>query len=67
MSSDPATRLRARRGSARWWALVVYHNAIVHPLLPFAEVLDVLPSRRARALAARMFEEHDRSFPEGAG
>lgn len=55
------------RETAMWWVAVVVHNAIVHPLLPAAEVLDRLPSRRARWVAARIFDLHDRTFPEGGG
>ena len=59
--------MHAERHSLRWWFLVVIHNVVIHPLMPVGEVLDLLPSRKARALAARLFAAHDRSFPEGAG
>lgn len=59
--------MRAQKHSVKWWAAVVIHNCVVHPLLPLAEVLDVLPFNRARRVAAVMFEAHDRTFPEGAG
>ena len=43
------------------------HNWCAHQLLPFGEVLDVLPSRRARYLADVIFAFHDATVPEGAG
>jgi hypothetical protein len=59
--------MQAEKYSAKWWVAVVVHNCIVHPLLPIGEVLDVLPSRRAKRIAALIFKAHDSSFPEGAG
>jgi hypothetical protein len=59
--------MQARRHSAKWWGLLVLHNNLVHPVLPLAEVLDVLPSRRLRRVAKLVFDAHDASYPEGAG
>ena len=52
------------RNSARWWALVVVHNAVIHPLLPLAELCAVLGLRR---IAEFVFWAHDRTVPDGAG
>ena len=55
------------RDSVKWWAAILVHNWVAHPLLPLAEVLDVIPSRRTKKVAAVLFEFHDMTFPEGAG
>ena len=55
------------RRSLTWWGRVFLHNWCAHQLLPFGEVLDVLPSRRARYLADVIFAFHDATVPEGAG
>lgn len=59
--------MNAPRHSPRWWTLVFLHNWGAHLLLPFGEVLDALPSRRARRAAKAVFAFHDATFPEGAG
>lgn len=51
----------------KWWGLVVVHNMIVHPCLPVADLLAVLPFKRGQRLAHLLFEAHDRTAPEGAG
>jgi hypothetical protein len=48
----------------QWWVLCVVHNIIVHPLLPAAEVLDVLGFRRASDF---VFWLHDNTVPDGGG
>lgn len=48
----------------RWWGLCLLHNCIVHPLLPIAEVLDSMGSKRA---AKAVFDLHDRTVPDGGG
>jgi hypothetical protein len=53
------------RGSRSWWAGVVVHNVVVHPLLPLAEVLDLGPTRKL--VASLLFDLHDATFPTGAG
>lgn len=59
--------MQARKHSAKWWGLVVLHNWGAHFLLPFGEVLDVVPSRRSKRVAQLIFDIHDHTFPDGAG
>lgn len=59
--------MNAPRHSPRWWSLVLLHNWVAHPVLPLGEVLDVLPSRRARRVAKAIFDLHDATFPAGGG
>lgn len=58
--------MTATRGSARWWALVIVHNALVHPVLPFAEALS-FGGPRCRRVADALYALHDASVPKGAG
>ena len=55
-----------QRNSPRWWALVVIHNALVHPVLPVAEVLSY-GGPRCRRVADALYALHDATYPEGAG
>jgi len=48
----------------RWWTLCVVHNAIVHPILPLAEVLDAMGFRK---IADAVFWVHDNTVPDGGG
>lgn len=59
--------MTGQRYSLRWWAFVVVHNCLVHPILPVADLFDVAPSRRLRRGAAFMFRIHDATAPKGAG
>lgn len=57
----------APRYSKRWWASSVVHNCIVHPCLPFADLIDLAPSSRVRSVAAFLYKAHDATAPVGAG
>lgn len=59
--------MQAHRHSVKWWGLVVLHNCVVHPWLPLADVLDTIPSRRAKRVAALVYLAHASTFPEGGG
>ena len=51
------------RYTARWWALSVVHNMVVHPLLPAADALHAIGLRRAAQI---VYDWHDKSAPMGA-
>ena len=59
--------MTAQPYSMKWWGLVVLHNSIIHPILPIAEVLDLIPSSHTKGLAAKLYALHDATYPEGAG
>lgn len=47
-----------------WWAKCFFHNWIVHPILPFADIVDAWgPNRFSQAI----YDLHDNSYPEGGG
>lgn len=52
---------------AWWWARVVVHNMLVHPLLPFADVAKHYGGRKACAVAGAVYWLHDVTVPDGAG
>lgn len=52
------------RRTPRWWALCLFHNWLVHPIMPLADLLDELGEKRVSGL---LYHLHDKSFPEGGG
>jgi hypothetical protein len=52
------------RKSVKWWSLLLFHNWVAHPILPFGEVLDRIPSVPAKLLASKIFKLHEKSYPE---
>lgn len=52
------------RRTPRWWALCLFHNWFVHPIMPLADLLDELGEKRVSGL---LYQLHDKSFPEGGG
>lgn len=48
----------------KWWLKSVFHNMIVHPVLPLA---DALSSTRFRGISFGVYYLHDHYVPEEAG
>jgi hypothetical protein len=47
-----------------WWAKCIFHNCIVHPMLPFADYID---SKRKNMISDFIYHIHDTSYPKGGG
>lgn len=54
-----------KRHEPRWWVRSVMHNCVVHPWLPFADAVDLVP--HLRVVSAVFYRAHDRTAPVGAG
>lgn len=48
----------------QWWSLVFFHNVIVHPMLPLAEILFTINTPLTNSIATIIFNLHDISYPE---
>lgn len=47
-----------------WWSLCLVHNMLVHPLMPFADLLEACGERWVSGALHRL---HDNTIPEGGG
>lgn len=61
--SPEALKLLAEPG-ALWWAKSVFHNCIIHPVLPLADALQRLGLKR---LPQAVYHLHDNYGPWGGG
>jgi hypothetical protein len=49
----------------KWWALCCFHNWVVHPVLPVADVFDTW--RGPNVFSQFIYHIHDISYPTGGG